>query len=313
MDRRNFLRLGAAAGAIAAAPAAAAGTATPPRLGLHADRRALLAELALAELLLAQDREPSPGEPRHPEVVLSPGPFGCRIFAAAADTRFHSTVEAECTGAGAVSVPLRDLLRRLSAGRGETITVRAFETNRIEVECGGRVTRIPARLADFPEPDTPSHSAFTVPPDPLARYLDCVSLERYGFGHSGPPRISDPEAREHFAREASRSRPAVYPFPTDAMVVPLVGNPAGKRAAQGVREIVTLRLETLIQALVLEDTLERRVRLHREGIRIFVDCGKRLLESSTRSPGASASTVIEHLAFIRSDSDRLVIGAESPA
>lgn len=322
MDRRNFLTLGAAAGAIAAAPDAAAATTTPPRLGFHADRRALLAELALVELLLAQERPPSPDEPPHPEVTLSPGAFGCRIFAAAADTRFHSTVEAECTGAGAVTVPLLDLRRWLSAGREETVTVRAFESNRIEAECGGRVTGFPARPADFPEPDIPSPSAFTAPPDPLARYLDFVSRERYGLDHSGPPRISDPAAREHFARQASRARPTVYPFPTNATLIPLWRNPAGRRAARSVRkdEFVTLRLETLIQALALEETLERRVRLHQDGIRIFVECEKRLLASSTGAsasstgaPDLSTSTIIEHLAFIRSGPDRLVIGAASPA
>lgn len=316
MDRRNFLRLGAAAGAVAAAPDAAARTTDPPSLGFHADRRALLAELALVELLLAQERPPSPDEPPHPEVTLSPGAFGCRIFASAADTRFHTTVEAECAGAGAVTVPLPDLRRRLSAGSGETVTVRAFESeDRIDAECGGPVTRIPARPADFPEPDAPSPSAFTVPADLLAEYLRFVSRERCGLHRSGAPRISDPEAREHFAREASRSRPTVYPFPTNAAVVPLWGNPAGRRAARGVRrdEIVTLRLETLLQALALEGTLERRVRLRRDGIRIFVECGKRLLASSTCAPGASASTTIEHLAFIRSGPDRLVVGAESPA
>ena len=321
MDRRNFLKLGAAAGAIAAAPDAAARTSNP-RLGFRADRRALLAELALVELLLAQERLPSPAEPPHPEVTLSPGAFGCRIFAAASDTRFHSTVEAECTGAGAVTVPLPDLRRWLSAGREETVTLRAFDSNRIEAECGGRVTRIPARPADFPDPDIPSPSASTVPPDPLAQYLDFVSRERYGLDHSGPPRIADPKAREHFARQASGARPTVYPFPTNATVVPLWRNPAGRRAARGVREdeFVMLRLETLIQALALEETLQRRVRLHKDGIRFFVECGKRLLASSTCTPASSTcapdlstSITIEHLAFIRSGPDRLVIGAESPA
>ena len=214
-----------------------------------------------------------------------------------------------------MTVPLPDLRRWLSAGREETVTLRAFDSNRIEAECGGRVARIPARPADFPEPDIPSPSASTVPADPLARYLDFVSRERYGLHRSGPPRISDPEAREHFARESSRSRPKVYPFPTNATVVPLWGNPAGRRAARGVREdeFVMLRLETLIQALALEDTLERRVRLHKDGIRIFAECGKRLLGSSTCAPGPSSSTIVEHLAFIRSGPDRLVIGAESPA
>lgn len=311
MDRRNFLKLGATAGAAAAAPDAEARTTTTPRLGFHADRRALLAELALVELLLAQERRPSPDEPPHPEVTLSPGAFGCRIFAAASDTRFHTTVEAECTGAGAVTVPLPDLRRRLSAAREDTVTVRAFDSDRIEVDCGGRVTRIPARPADFPEPDTPSPSASTVPADLLAQYLRFVSRERYGLHHPGPPRVSDPEAREHFAREASRSRPTVHPFPSNATVVPLWGNPAGRRAARGIREdeFVTLRLETLIQALALEGTLERRVRLHREGVRVFVECGKRLLASS--SSAQSASTIIEHLAFIRSGPDRLVIHAVS--
>lgn len=307
MDRRRFLELGAAAGASVFVPAGSAADA--PAFGIVADRAALLAELALFERVFFHDRDrhgfrcceaaalgqespdrrkwPTvpgpPAVPRTDEVTLMPQGDRWVLFASGAETEFLSVVEAECSGAEAVRVPLLPLFSWLAAtGDSEgPVTLLRRGPNRIEAQCGERRLRLPARASEAPAAASGSPASPRTSPPAGARLVPGLDRPRFP-AHLRADAYTRPSTaitvlpvRDRLESEAVRRDRArrVFSFPGDFDAPH--GTPA--RPQPSVR--LVLRFETMLQWMVLARVVGGPDRVLDDGARVFFECGDRRLVS----------------------------------
>lgn len=308
MDRRSFLKLGAAAGGSVFVPAGSGADA--PTVEIVTDRVTLLAELALFDRVLFHDNDRrrfrcceatalgpespagsegrtvpgSPAVPRPEEVTLAPEGNRCVLFASGRETDFHSLVEAECSGTGAVSVPLPTLLSWLAAaGDGEDpVTLRRRGPNRIEVLCGKHRLRLPTRASEA-RPVASGSPAFprTSPPAGARRLPDLdgpwfpAHLRAAAYTHPSTEIAALPQVRDRLESEAARRERArrVLSFPGD------LGAPNGTPARRGPKVGLVLRFETMLQWMVLARAAGGPDRVLDDGARVFFECGDRRLVS----------------------------------
>ena len=307
MDRRRFLEMGAAAGCSVFVPAGSAADA--PTFGIVADRAALLAELALFERVLFHDsdrrrfrcceaaalgrkspvRRKWPTVPAPPtvlrtdEVTLAPEGNHCVLFASGGATEFHSLVEAECSGAGAVSVPLAPLFSWLAAAGDDEgpVTLLRRGSNRIEAQCGERRLRIPARTSEVlsATPGSPA-SRVTAPPAGarvipgldgswFAAHLRADACTRPSTATT-VPQVRDRLESEIARRDRARR---VFSFPGD------FDAPNGTPTRRKRRVSLVLRFETMLQWMVLARAVGGPDRVLDDGARVFFECGDRRLVS----------------------------------
>lgn len=287
----------------------AEGAADAPTFGIVADRAALLAELALFERVLFHDSDrrrfrcceaaalgrespvrhewPTvtgpPAVPRTDEVTLAPEGDRCVLFASGRETEFHSLVEAECSGAGAVSVPLAPLFSWLTAaGDSEgPVTLLRHGPNRIEAQCGGRRLRIPARASEvlsaasgspaFPRTSPPAGARLIPGLDGswFAAHLRADAYTRPSTAIA-VPQVRDRPESEIARRDRARQ---VFHFPGD------FDAPNGTPTRQKRRVSLVLRFETMLQWMVLARAVGGPDRVLDDGARVFFECGDRRLVS----------------------------------
>lgn len=308
MDRRQFLKLGAAGGGSVFVLAGTAADA--PTFEIVADRVALLAELALFERVLfhAGDRHgfrcceaaalgresrarrewltvPGPPPVRRPdEVTLVPEGNRCVLFASGRETELHSLVEAECSGTGAVSAPLPTLLSWLTAaGDSEgPVTLRRRGSNRIEALCGEHRLRLPTRASAARSVASGSPaSPRTSPPAGTRRLPDLderwfpAHLRAAAYTHPSTEVAAIPQARDRLESEVARRDRArrIFSFPGD------LGAPNGAPARQRPKVGLVLRFETMLQWMVLARAVSGPDRVRDDGARVFFECGDRRLVS----------------------------------
>ncbi len=303
MDRRRFLELGAAAGASVFVPAGSAADA--PAFRVVADRAALLAELALFERVFFHDSDrrrfrcceaaalgqespvrrkwptvPGPPPvPRNDEVMLAPERNRCILFASGRETEFRSVVDAECSGAEAVSVPLLPLFSWLAAAGDDEgpVTLRRRGPNRVEAQCGERRLRLPARASEAlaaasGSPASPPAGARLVPGLDGSWFPDHLRADAYTRPSTA---ITVPQVMARLESEIARRDRArrVISFPGH------LGAPNGTptRRKRSVR--LVLRFETMLQWMVLARAVGGPDRVLDDGARVFFECGDRRLVS----------------------------------
>ena len=316
MDRRSFLKSGAAAGGSLLLPAGnAAGAGADPSFGIVADRVALLAELALFERVCFHgacgpavfrreipDHGASPVPHGLDRVTLVPGENGCGLSASAFLIEFHSggddcgfpvsgfliefqsRFDAECSGEGAVSVPLRSLLSWLAAGGDDdsAVTLRQRAPDWIEAQCGEHRLRMPALPieASAAESGLPALRRTSTPPGArplpgldgswLADHLHACALN-FPSTEITVPQVMDRLDSEAVRRDRLRR---VLFFPGDR------GAPNGNPARPKTKISLALRFETMLQWMVLARAVGAPDRVLDDGARVFFECGDRLLVSS---------------------------------
>ena len=320
MDRRSFLKSGAAAGGSLLVPVrgsarSAASDTDTPSFGIVADRVALLAELALFERVSFHgvcdpaifrreipDHGASPVIEGLDRVALVPGENGCGVSVSAFLTEFHSgrndgslpvsgfltefhsRFDAECSGEGAVSVPLRSLFSWLAAAGddGSAVTLRQRAPDWIEARCGEHRLRMPALPieASAAESGLPALRRTSTPAG--ARLLpgldgswlaDHLHAGAYNFPTT---EIAVPQALDRLESEAvwrDRLR-RVASFPGDR------GAPNGNPARPKTKVSLALRFETMLQWMVLARAVGAPDRVLDDGAHVFFECGDRLLVSS---------------------------------
>lgn len=307
MDRRRFLKWGAAAGSSVFVPAGSAAGA--PSVEIVTDGAALLAELALFERVFFHDSDrrrfrcceaaalgqespvhrgwptvPSPpAVPRTDEVTLAPEGDRCVLFASGAETEFRSLVEAECFGAEAVSVLLLPLFSWLAtAGDDEgPVTLRRRGPNRIEAQCGERRLRLPVWASEAPAAASGSPASRRTSPPAGVRLVPGLDGSRFpahlcaaAYTHSSTA-ITVPQVRDRLESEAGRRDRArrVFSFPGD------LGVPNRTPARQQPSFRLVLRFETMLQWMVLARAVGGPDRVLDDGARVFFECGDRRLVS----------------------------------
>lgn len=307
MDRRRFLKFGAAAGASAFVPAGSAADA--PSVEIVADRAALLAELALFERVLFHDRDrhgfrccdaaalgrkspvrrewPTvPGPPAVPhtdEVTLAPERNRCVLFASGRETEFRSVVDAECSGAEAVSVPLPPLFSWLAASGDDEgpVNLRRRGPNRVEAQCGEQRLRLPVRASEALAAASGSPASPRTSPPAGARLVPGLDGSwfaahlRAGAYTNPSTGITVPQVRARLESEiAGRDRARqVFHFPGD------FDAPNGTPTPQKRSVSLVLRFETMLQWMVLARAVGGPDRVLDDGARVFFECGDRRLVS----------------------------------
>ena len=320
MNRRSFLKSGAAAGGSLFVPVrgsarSAANDTDTPSFGIVADRVALLAELALFERVCFHgacgpavfrreipDHGASPVPHGLDRVMVVPGENGCGLSASAfliefhsgGDDcglpvsgfliEFHSRFDAECSGEGAVSVPLRSLLSWLAAAGDDdsAVTLRQRASGWIEARCGEHRLRVPSLpietsaaesgLPPLPRTSTPPGARPLPGLDGswLADHLHACAL------NFPSTEITIPQALDRLDSEAvrrDRLRRVLF-FPGDR------GAPNGNPARRKPKVSLVLRFETMLQWMVLARAVGAPDRVLDDGARVFFECGNRLLVSS---------------------------------
>ena len=94
-------------------------------------------------------------------VTFSPIETGCEITAVGNDLAQRSSIDADSGGEGGLSLPLDPLANWLRACRGDTVVFKETEENWIQAECGTYTTRIPSRVGDAPQVDSPPETPLT--------------------------------------------------------------------------------------------------------------------------------------------------------
>lgn len=307
MDRRRFLELGAAAGCSVFVPAGSAADA--PTLGIVADRTALLAELALFERVLFHDRDrhgfrcceaaalgrespvrrkwPTvpgpPAVPRTDEVTLAPQGNHCVLFASGRETEFRSVVDAECSGAEAVRVPLLPLFSWLAAAGDDEgpVILRRRGPNRIEAQCGEQRLRLPVRASEALAAASGSPASPRTSPPAGARLVPGLDGSRFpahlraGAYTNPSTAITVPQVMARLESEIARRDRArrVISFPGD------LGAPNGTPTPRKRSVRLVLRFETMLQWMVLARAVGGPDRVLDDGARVFFECGDRRLVS----------------------------------
>lgn len=307
MDRRRFLELGAVAGASVFVPAGSAADA--PTLGIVADRTAMLAELALFERVLFHDRDrhgfrcceaaalgqespdrrkwptvPGPPPvPRNDEVTLAPERNRCVLFASGRETEFRSVVDAECSGAEAVSVPLLPLFSWLAAAGDDegAVALRRRGPNRIEAQCGEQRLRLPVQASEALAAASGSPASPRTSPPAGARLVPRLDGPRFAAhlragAYTNPSTgITVPQVMARLESEAARRDRArrVFSFPGDR------GAPHGTPARRQPSVRLVLRFETMLQWMVLARAVGGPDRVLNDSARVFFECGDRRLVS----------------------------------
>lgn len=122
------------------------------------DREALLTELNLFAGVV--ENRPSDPLSMFSNVTFRPSESGCELTASGGEIGLRSSIAAETSGEGLLSVPVSLLARWLKEGRAEKVSFHETDQNWIQVRCGGNDTRIPGRVGDPPTLSEP-------PADPL--------------------------------------------------------------------------------------------------------------------------------------------------
>ena len=134
------------------------------------DREALLAELNLFAGVV--ENRPSDPLSMFSNVTFRPSEDGCELTASGGEIGLRSSIAAETSGAGLLSVPVSLLARWLKEGRAEKVSFQETDQNWIQVRCGGNDTRIPGRVGDPPTlQEPPAEPLCTVPSGTFATLL----------------------------------------------------------------------------------------------------------------------------------------------
>ena len=134
------------------------------------DREALLAELNLFAGVV--ENRPSDPLSMFSNVTFRPSENGCELTASGGEIGLRSSIAAETTGEGLLSVPVSLLARWLKEGRAENVSFHETDQNWIQVRCGGNDTRIPGRVGEPPAlSEPPEDPLCTVPADTFATLL----------------------------------------------------------------------------------------------------------------------------------------------
>ena len=134
------------------------------------DREALLAELNLFAGVV--ENRPSDPLSMFSNVTFRPSEDGCELTASGGEIGLRSSIAAETSGAGLLSVPVSLLARWLKEGRAEKVSFQETDQNWIQVRCGGNDTRIPGRVGDPPTlQEPPAEALCTVPSGTFATLL----------------------------------------------------------------------------------------------------------------------------------------------
>ena len=134
------------------------------------DREALLAELNLFAGVV--ENRPSDPLSMFSNVTFRPSENGCELTASGGEIGLRSSIAAETTGQGLLSVPVSLLARWLKEGRAESVSFHETDQNWIQVQCGGNDTRIPGRVGEPPSlSELPAEPLCSVPPATFATLL----------------------------------------------------------------------------------------------------------------------------------------------
>ena len=134
------------------------------------DREALLAELNLFAGVV--ENRPSDPLSMFSNVTFRPSENGCELTASGGEIGLRSSIAAETSGEGLLSVPVSLLARWLKEGRAENVSFHETDQNWIQVRCGGNDTRIPGRVGDPPTlVEPPADPLCTVPSEMFATLL----------------------------------------------------------------------------------------------------------------------------------------------
>lgn len=134
------------------------------------DREALLAELNLFAGVV--ENRPSDPLSMFSNVTFRPSENGCELTASGGEIGLRSSIAAETSGEGLISVPVSLLARWLKEGRAESVSFHETDQNWIQVRCGGNDTRIPGRVGEPPAlSDPPEGPLCTVPSETFATLL----------------------------------------------------------------------------------------------------------------------------------------------
>jgi len=122
-----------------------------------ANREALLAELNLFAGVV--ENRPSDPMSLFSNVTFRSRTDGCELTASGGEIGLRSSIAAETSGEGLLSVPVGLLAAWLKEGRAEKVAVEETAQNWVQVRCGGNDTRIPGRVGEPPALDSPPEQA----------------------------------------------------------------------------------------------------------------------------------------------------------
>ena len=231
------------------------------------DREALLAELNLFAGVV--ENRPSDPLSMFSNVTFRPSENGCELTASGGEIGLRSSITAETSGEGLLSVPVSLLARWLKEGRAEHVSFHETDQNWIQVRCGGNDTRIPGRVGDPPtllEP--PADPLCTVPSEMFATLLRSGS---YAFPAAVDASVATAGAQVEI------EGPNVRIVSSDHSRLAYSSATLGEGAGSGGKQAFGLGMKAISELTLLARSSDSGMRFFEGENHLFFEFGHRLL------------------------------------
>ncbi len=237
-----------------------------------ANRKDLLAELTLFSGVV--DHHPADPMSMFSNVCFFSVGGNCEMKASGGEIGLRSTLAAETSGDGMLSIPVGLLTEWLKHGNAEEVTLTDTKKNWVKGRCGDHETRIPGRIGDAPELESP-------PDTPLCSLSSSLLHNILRFGSHAVPGAGDaPQAATAGAQiEATDREVRIVSSDHSRLAYASVAVASSSCEADD-RKMFGLGARTLAELSVLSRSSDCEFRFFESGNHLFFEFGERLLVSS---------------------------------
>ena len=233
------------------------------------DREALLAELNLFAGVV--ENRPSDPLSMFSNVTFRPSENGCELTASGGEIGLRSSIAAQTSGEGLLSVPVSLLARWLKEGRDEKVSFHETDQHWIQVRCGGNDTRIPGRVGDPPTlSEPPADALCAVPSETFATLLRSGS---YAF----PAAVDASVATAGAQIEVEGSSVRIVSSDHSRLAYSSATLGDGEGTASGGKQAFGLGMKAISELTLLARSGDTSMRFFEGENHLFLEFGHRLL------------------------------------
>ncbi len=237
-----------------------------------ANRKDLLSELSLFSGIV--DQHPADLMSMFSNVCFLSSSGNCEMKASGGEIGLSSSLPAETSGDGKLSVPVVLLSEWLKHGAADEVTLTETERGWVQVRCGDHETQIPGRVGEAPSLESPPETS-------LCSISSSQLHEILKFGsHAVPGSGSAPQAATAGAQiEVTDQDVRIVSSDHSRLALASASVSSGSLDA-GDRQMFGLGARTLSELMLLSRSTDCEVRFLEAGNHLFFEFGDRLLVSS---------------------------------
>ncbi len=239
---------------------------------ITANRKDLLAELNLFSGVV--DHHPTDPMAIFSNVCFSSSGGNCEMKASGGEIGLRSTLAAEASGDGMLSIPVGTLTNSLKHGTADEVTLTDTERSWVLVKCGQGEIEIPGRVGEAPKLEEP-------PDTPLCAVSASRFQEILRFGSHAVPGAGDAPPASSAGAQIEVTGSEVRIVSSDHSRLAYASVPASSSSLEGEdRQLFGLGARTLSELAALCGSSDGEFRFSESGNHLFFEFGDRLLVSA---------------------------------